>query len=198
MYKIRTLCMQLAGAAIVLAGIFLAIKSLWWGADFTVAANTHEPVHELNWEDLIPEDFHPAENPLLSLSREERDKLFNGSEESIDELAAIEEKLNYSPVVTNLNGKRVKIPGYIVPLEYDDQRELSEFLLVPYYGACIHTPPPPANQIVFAKSKTRVVIDNTYDPVWVIGTLHTQTFRSGIAEAGYTIELESMLAYSAP
>ncbi|MBX2836097.1 MAG: DUF3299 domain-containing protein [Gammaproteobacteria bacterium] len=198
MYKIRTLCMQLAGAAIVLAGLFLAIKTLWWSADLTVPDNTDEQVYELNWEDLIPDNFRPAENPLLSLSREERDKLFNGSEESIVELTAIEEKLNYSPVVTSLNGKRVKMPGYIVPLEYDEQRELSEFLLVPYYGACIHTPPPPANQVVFAKSKTRHVIDNTYDPVWVIGTMHTQTFRSGVAEAGYTIELESMLAYSPP
>lgn len=190
--------MQWAGLAIVLTGVFLAVKNFWLNTDITAPTNATEQIYELNWENLIPENFRPAENPLLSLSREERDKLFNGSEESIDKLAAIEEKLNYSPIVPELDGKRVKLPGYIVPLEFDEQTELSEFLLVPYFGACIHTPPPPANQIVFAKSKTTLLINNTYDPVWVVGTMRTQTFQSGIAEAGYTIELDSLLAYSAP
>lgn len=181
-----------------LAGLLITAAVLWWKTDASIPAITEAQIAELNWQDLIPDDFQPVENPLLALSREERDKLFNGSEESKDELAAIEEKLNYSPVVPELNGKRVKIPGYIVPLEFDEQTELNEFLLVPYFGACIHTPPPPANQIVFAKSKSTLQIDNTYDPVWLIGTMHTQTFQSGVAEAGYTIELESLLAYTAP
>ena len=64
-------------------------------------------------------------------------------------------ELNYrtgkvSPSLKALDGKLVKIPGYMVPLE-DDSEVVSEFLLVPYVGACIHTPPPPPNQIVQVK-----------------------------------------------
>jgi len=71
-----------------------------------------------------------------------------------------------------LDGQRVKIPGYVVPLGFDGQTELSEFLLVPYYGACIHTPPPPANQVVHAKPETTITVENTYDPVYAIGVIN--------------------------
>ena len=50
-------------------------------------------------------------------------------------------------VVDDLDGRYVLLPGYVVPLEFSDSR-IIEFLLVPWVGACIHKPPPPANQIV--------------------------------------------------
>ncbi|MBX2886033.1 MAG: DUF3299 domain-containing protein, partial [Granulosicoccus sp.] len=175
MFKVKAKRALLTATAIVLTGLLSTTTYLWLKKDKLIPDNAQTQADELRWDDLIPDNFQPSENPLLSLSREERDKLFNGSEESIQKLAAIEEQLNYSPVVPELNGKRVKIPGYIVPLEFDEQTELTEFLLVPYFGACIHTPPPPANQIVFARSKTSLQIDSKYDPVWVVGTMRTQT-----------------------
>ena len=76
-------------------------------------------------------------------------------------------------VVNALDGASVKIPGYLLPLEFSG-RKATEFLLVPWVGACIHTPPPPPNQII------HVVIDNAfesrsvYEPVWVTGEMYTQ------------------------
>jgi hypothetical protein len=78
-------------------------------------------------------------------------------------------------VVKELNGASVKMPGFLLPLEFSD-RKITEFLLVPWVGACIHTPPPPPNQIV------HVVLDKVnayesrsiYEPVWVAGEMVTQ------------------------
>jgi hypothetical protein len=124
------------------------------------------------------------------MSREQIDKLFDGSEESQIEIAEIEEMMAYAPVVESLDGQRVKLPGYVVPLDFDGQSEMKEFLLVPYYGACIHTPPPPANQVVHANAKKAIVVEDTYMPVWAIGTLSTETINSNLAEAGYRLQIE--------
>ena len=92
-------------------------------------------------------------------------------------------------VVTSLNGKRVQIGGYIVPLDFD-ATSVKEFLLVPFVGACIHVPPPPANQIVYVKSAKGFDVKQTFDPVYVTGLLTTATAFTGLAAAGYTIEAD--------
>ncbi len=70
--------------------------------------------------------------------------------------------------------KEVKIPGYMVPLE-DFSSEVSEFLLVPYVGACVHTPPPPPNQLVYVKMKgDEKVTVSFWDPIWIVGTLEIE------------------------
>lgn len=194
----------MAKKQIVRIGIFAATITLLIGA-FTVShawfgkLNKSEEVAsdaiELNWEDMVPEGFTPPENPIADMTREEIDKLFDGSEESNKQLEELEAAMSYAPVVDDLDGKRIKIPGYVVPLDFDGQTELSEFLLVPYYGACIHTPPPPANQVVHANLQSPITLENTYDPVFAIGVIRTKTTTSNLAEAGYTLELEQVVPY---
>ena len=169
----------------------------WWpfGKDDKGSANEQE-LTELTWEDLIPDDFVQPENPFLSLSQEEIDKLMDGSPESVAEVERLQEIYNYAPVVGELDGKRVKLPAYVTPLEFDGQTKMSEFLLVPYVGACIHVPPPPANQVVHANSESTIEIKSMYDAVWAVGTLRTETVKSDLAEAGYRIEIEEVLPYS--
>ncbi len=76
-----------------------------------------------------------------------------------------------SPELEAVVGREVKVPGYMVPLE-DWAGEVSEFLLVPYVGACVHTPPPPPNQLVYVKMQYgRRVPVSFWDPVWIHGTL---------------------------
>jgi hypothetical protein len=94
-------------------------------------------------------------------------------------------------VVTELNGKRVKIGGYVVPLDFESTT-VKEFLLVPFVGACIHVPPPPANQIVYVKTEKGFEIGDTFDPVTVTGTIKTETAFTGIADAGYSIDAETV------
>jgi hypothetical protein len=96
-----------------------------------------------------------------------------------------------APVVTALDGKRVRIGGYVVSLDFDATR-VKEFLLVPFVGACIHVPPPPANQIVYVKSEQGFEVSGAFEPVWVTGILKVTTAFTGLAEAGYSLDAETV------
>jgi hypothetical protein len=82
----------------------------------------------------------------------------------------------------------------VVPLDFDAQ-ELTEFLLVPYFGACIHVPPPPANQIVYVKSDKGIAIDKLYDAVVIQGQMETAAVASALAQAGYTLHATDVSPY---
>jgi hypothetical protein len=133
-----------------------------------------EPM-ELFWEDMVPPDYQAPDTPLSHDS--------NMTQVGLD-----------APIVESLNGELVKIPGFVVPLEGDNETT-TEFLLVPYFGACIHVPPPPANQIVYVKFSDAVPIDNLYDAVWVTGTLTTNGWEGDLATVGYSLSGISVSPY---
>jgi uncharacterized protein len=86
-----------------------------------------------------------------------------------------------------LNGTRVKVPGYMVPLD-DSARGVTEFILVPYYGACIHTPPPPPNQMVYVKMRgNRRVEVNLWEPIWIEGDLNVSEIDSPYGAVGHQL-----------
>jgi len=180
-------------AAVALLGMLsMAAYGWFWSKD---KPQDTEPVTVIEWGDLIPADFVQPPNPFETMTREEIDKLLDGSEESNQRIAEFEEIMAYAPTNDELDQKRIKMPGYVVPLDFDGQTTLEEFLLVPYYGACIHTPPPPANQVVHTMASKAVEVDDPYRPVWVIGTLHIDTVTSDLAEAGYRLELDRIEPY---
>lgn len=123
---------------------------------------------ELYWEDLVPKDYVEPQVPLTHSG--------SMAQQHLD-----------APVVKALNGQRVKLPGFVVPLE-GDAETTTEFLLVPYFGACIHVPPPPPNQIVYVKFSEGVPIDNLYDAIWVEGTLSTEGWSGDVAIVGYSLK----------
>jgi uncharacterized protein len=91
-----------------------------------------------------------------------------------------------------LDGRTVRLPGFLVPLE-DYAEEFSEFLVVPYYGACIHTPPPPPNQMVHALGEGgRKVRASWWDPYWVIGTLHVEPVESPYGVVSFRMEVSAL------
>ena len=95
-----------------------------------------------------------------------------------------------------LDGKLVRIPGFVVPLD-DFQEEGAEFLLVPYYGACVHTPPPPPNQIVMVGMAGKKSIKlNLFDAVWMSGRLKIATVESPYGAVGYQLEGLKVEPYS--
>lgn len=94
-------------------------------------------------------------------------------------------------IVPELNGKLVSIGGYVVPLDFENTT-IREFLLVPFVGACIHVPPPPANQIIYVKSEKGIEITGQFDPVTVVGTMKTEPAFTGLADAGYSISAQSV------
>ena len=101
-----------------------------------------------------------------------------------------------------LDGTRIRIPGYVLPLEYEGT-SVKEFLLVPYVGACIHVPPPPPNQMVFVTARASFEAEGLFAPVWVEGTLSTRgaaydlTLVDGTAsvDAGYALVATEVAPY---
>lgn len=84
-------------------------------------------------------------------------------------------------------GKEVKVPGFVVPLE-DFASEVTEFLLVPYVGACVHTPPPPPNQLVFVQMEgDKTITALTWDPFWIHGTLVIEETENMYGSVGFKI-----------
>lgn len=134
----------------------------------------------LEWEDLIPEESRAVITP----ENVQHDPL------------ALELPLQQSaPVVGELNTKKVRIPGFAVPLE-GDENGITEFLLVPYMGACIHVPPPPTNQIVYVETKDKPLsADLIYDAFWVKGTLSVTGKTSQYAETGYSMTADDFEVY---
>lgn len=95
-----------------------------------------------------------------------------------------------------LDGQHVRVPGFIVPLDDADQ-EGAEFLLVPYYGACVHTPPPPPNQMAFVKMVgNKNVKLALFDAIWLEGTLRITNYDSPYGQVGYQIDATSMKPYT--
>lgn len=149
---------------------------------------------DLSWPELIPPDA-PAEipnmKPLHNLSGM-ADAL------SVEAAPAAKQQLPHAPVVQSLDGQAIRLPGYIVPLEVSEAGRTTEFLLVPYFGACIHVPPPPSNQIVLVKSPVGVKLEELYQPYWIEGRMQVKPSTSELADAGYQMHAEKIYAYELP
>lgn len=144
---------------------------------------------EIDWEVLVPADWQP-ENIIGDIDIE---NLSDDDPRAIELFEKMKELFKDAPVVPEFDGKEVKLPGFVVPLDMD-ARKIEEFLLVPYYGACIHVPPPPANQTI------HVVTSESYrgelfDAVWVTGTMRIEHLSSELAEAGYRLENATVQPY---
>lgn len=92
-----------------------------------------------------------------------------------------------------LEKRRVRLPGFIVPLE-DFQERAKEFLLVPYFGACVHLPPPPPNQMIYVTMNKETSI-SWWNPVWIEGTLQVISYKSVYGNAGYRMRVDRVTPY---
>lgn len=147
------------------------------------AAGAPAAPRELSWDDLLPESERLAP-PIRS---QQIQPLFDDESGP----AAVQE--GSAQVNGKLDGLTVKLPGFVVPIRLvtmpgsKDAGLVREFLLVPYFGACIHMPPPPPNQIVHVKMAEPMRLQSMYEPVWVIGKLSTRGASSELAEAAYSL-----------
>jgi len=144
----------------------------------------------ITWEELVPKDWDPGKE----LKGIDLSKLDDSDPRANELLMKLQEVSNNAPTNPALNGVEVKIPGFIVPLE-ENKGEVTEFLLVPYFGACIHTPPPPANQILHVRPKQGAKF-RAMDTVWVSGKLQTVRNDSMMGVSGYQIAADSVTKYS--
>jgi hypothetical protein len=90
---------------------------------------------------------------------------------------------------------RGRIPGFVVPLKTTEDMRILEFFLVPYFGACIHVPPPPPNQLIHMKYEKGFKLEALYDPVWVEGTILIDRTENVIGTSSYSMAVESVYLY---
>lgn len=138
---------------------------------------------DLAWEELVP----PGWDPMKGLDLKEIANLSDADPRARAALEQLRRAWDNAPARPEMDSARVRIPGFVVPLG-GEGRNLREFLLVPYFGACIHSPPPPSNQVV------HVVMDRAapgvamMDAVWVRGRLRVTSFSSEMGAASYRID----------
>lgn len=147
-------------------------------------ARAETPPIELSWDQLIPEDARGTlYGTMRALGIIEHGELSTGFDQELG-----------ARVTHEFDGKRVRLPGFAVPLDFEGTGT-RQMLLVPYVGACIHVPPPPPNQIVFVRSETPYELTDYFDAIWVVGTFSTMAVATELAEIGYTLEAESIEPY---
>ena len=143
-------------------------------------------VRTLEWTDLIPEDARDESSSAPAAP----------SHGYLGESgpAAVQQSVN-APVNPELEGKLVKIPGFIVPLDVAKDGTVREFFLVPYFGACIHVPPPPSNQIVYVTAPKGIALDSIYEAYWITGTLRMQNKSTRLGAAAYSLSADKVEIY---
>lgn len=152
---------------------------------------------ELDWLELLPDQDRRAlmsQGPISHDGSPEgaRRPILGGDNEAYDQSTYF---WYSSDFVGELNGQQVRLPGFVVPLEYDDQQRVTEFFLVPYFGACIHLPPPPPNQIIYVKADEPLSLTSIYDPYVVEGEMRTETTSNAVGLSAYSIGAVNIRPY---
>ncbi|MFL2782645.1 MAG: DUF3299 domain-containing protein [Rhodospirillales bacterium] len=156
----------------------------------------------ISWEDLSP--AKDGVNMIFDGTGEMRGipdvSEFDGSKEILDQflddMKYVKESQGENGLINiKLNGKRIKIAGYITPIAFDGEN-ITEFLFVPYRGACIHVPPPPANQIIYVKEAKGLKAYEMWSPFWITGILDANSISTIVADVGYSIKEATVSPYN--
>ncbi|MBV1881479.1 MAG: DUF3299 domain-containing protein [Pseudomonadales bacterium] len=164
--------------------------------------NKEASFRTVEWIDLMPkDDLEVLLNPP-QLVTDIEDGSFEDqiSSQIQNSLAAAsddryQQALVSTRVVAEMDGKAIRLPGFVVPIEHNDDQTITQFFLVPYFGACIHMPPPPPNQIVLVNYPQGVKFNSIYEPIWVSGVVKTSIQQNDLATAAYVMELVQFEAY---
>ncbi|MBI5331055.1 MAG: DUF3299 domain-containing protein [Betaproteobacteria bacterium] len=168
-----------------------------WAADYKVgerlpAAAADKPAHykEVTWDDLLPKGW----DPMQAIKDLKLDKLKDSDPRAVEAMAKLRSMWNEAPANPAIQGRPVRIAGFMVPLE-SGRQEVKEFLLVPYFGACIHVPPPPANQIIHVLPERPVKTKGVMDAVWVSGVIELASSRTDMGDSGYRLRAKKVEPY---
>jgi hypothetical protein len=152
----------------------------------TLSEESQPVPKEIDWDELMPEGYRPDD--IFAKYQSRIDSLQDDSEEAWQLYQTIQEEMANAPLNEKLNEQWIKLPGFIAPIKHKGTL-ITEFLLVPYFGACIHVPPPPVNQIVFVKTAQGHGIETyaAFQAFWVMGQISVQRKKTNVGEAGYRI-----------
>lgn len=99
-------------------------------------------------------------------------------------------------IVPEMNNQPIRVPGFIVPLTFAEDLSITQFFLVPFFGACIHLPPPPPNQIIFVNYPKGLALEDMYSPYWISGIVKTQLVENNTATSAYSMALDAYELYT--
>lgn len=137
-------------------------------------------IKDLDWADLLPKSAPDTGQPQRDIIRHDA--------------ATVARQPKSSGVRRDWNGHLVRLSGYIVPLETKGTA-VTSFILVPYVGACIHVPPPPANQLVHVTTDRPYAGGSMFEPVSVTGVIRVAPTSTSVAEIGYALSADKIEPY---
>ncbi|GJM13096.1 MAG: hypothetical protein DHS20C12_14990 [Pseudohongiella sp.] len=182
---------------IFFAASFLSINTHSQGVDYKIDFEIENPddVVALKWEDLMSEaDLDAILNaPEVSHDGYGWEDQLKTSAPGEDAFAKALQSFDVNP---DLIDKRILLPGFIVPTAYNDERLVTEFFLVPFFGACIHVPPPPPNQIIHVSFEAGLDLESMYEAYYVLGELNSTIVRNDLAESAYSLNAEKVEVFT--
>ncbi|WP_425045389.1 DUF3299 domain-containing protein [Primorskyibacter sp. S87] len=138
---------------------------------------------EIDWSDLVPKS-----------GGETLDKLRARGVIQHGEMSTPFDQETGGQITNAYNGKLVRIPGYLVPLDYEGTG-VTAALLVPYVGACVHVPPPPPNQLIYVTTSEPYESSGLFEPVYITGVFGTAATATQLAEVGYALSADLIEPY---
>jgi uncharacterized protein len=173
-------------------------------SDDSVSNDTDNLIFEtIEWPDLMPPEvlailLNPPEYIAEIEDGSAEDQISSQIKSAVDqsEEDAYQQALVSTDVNESLDGAMIRIPGFVVPLEFDEEQTISQFFLVPYFGACLHMPPPPPNQIILVNAPKGIQMSALYDPFWIEGQLSTSFQENDMATSAYAMQLQRIEPYS--
>lgn len=167
---------------------FTLLELAGCGDKQSISAATYQ---HADWEMLLPEKWDPA----AALRGMDFSQVKDSDPRAIKALQQVREVWKRAPIEPKMNGARIRISGYVTPLD-SDLGHAREFLLVPYYGACIHTPPPPGNQIIHVVLRKPMSLAGWDSSVIVSGQLETVPSSTALGVAGYRMMADAIVPFA--
>ena len=204
MYVIRKTtakCLRVIASMKVAAYVFVASGILIVPSAPAVSADA-QGYEDIDWTELMPaEDLSALLNRPAFL-----DDIADGSaQDSLDsfqqrqledeQAQQYQAALSSTRVIQGFDGKAIRIPGFIVPLAQNEDKEVTRFFIVPYFGACLHMPPPPPNQILYVESEQGITLENLYDPYWFEGIVSIEQKVDAMGTSAYSLALDNYALY---
>lgn len=181
------------------AGIALLSLLLLLTTAIAFADSKSSPYREIEWVELMPEDdlnaimnAPPVDIPDGSALDQLSNPLDNSTARGD---SAFSQALVSTKIRPEFNNQKIRVPGFIVPIDLNSRQNITSFFLVPYFGACLHVPPPPPNQIIYAEYNKGLKLDNLYTAFWLEGTVKTQIIRNDVATSAYTLIVDNIEKY---
>ena len=199
--KTTAKCLRVIASMKVAAYVFIASGILIVASAPAVSADA-QSYEDIDWTELMPaEDLSALLNRPAFL-----DDIADGSaQDSLDsfqqrqledeQAQQYQAALSSTRVIQEFDGKAIRIPGFIVPLEQNEDKEVTRFFIVPYFGACLHMPPPPPNQILYVESEQGITLENLYDPYWFEGIVSIEQKVDAMGTSAYSLSLDNYALY---